>query len=139
MKIFAAILAGLTAVTAQSIVIGAPAPGTKLTAGQSTVINVETPAFLSSSQEVAVAIGIASCVSFCPPTDEFLGNLLYQGSYTPKRVLNDPLQQPNQNFTVTIPSHFPKGLASIGVAHFALIGAGLQPWLQTKNVSVVIQ
>ncbi|KAF5348504.1 hypothetical protein D9756_009644 [Leucocoprinus leucothites] len=140
MKVLTALLAGLTVVSAQSVMIGAPPAGAQLTVGQSTVVEIITPNFLSSSKEVSVAIGITSCASgFCPSPSDTLGNLLYSGPYNPQRVPGDPFLQPNQNFTVTIPGHLPKGPATIGVAHFALIGAGLQPWLETKNVSVVIQ
>ncbi|KAF5348503.1 hypothetical protein D9756_009645 [Leucocoprinus leucothites] len=140
MKVFAALLAGLTAVSAQTIMIGAPSSGAQLTAGQSTVVQIFTPNFLSSSKEVSVAIGISSCSSgFCRSPSDTLGNLLYSGTYSPQRDPNGSSSRISENFTVTIPSNIAKGQAILGVAHFALIGASLQPWLETKNVSVVVQ
>ncbi|KAJ3564315.1 hypothetical protein NP233_g8377 [Leucocoprinus birnbaumii] len=136
MKFIAALLACVTAAAAQSIRIAAPVAGTHLSPGQSTVVEVTTPDFLSSSVEVAVAIGISPCSSgSCRSPSSTLGNLLYSGPYQPQLEGATRVQ----NFTVTVPSFIPQGQAIIGVAHFALIGASLQPWLETQNVSVVIQ
>ncbi|KAF9445455.1 hypothetical protein P691DRAFT_675614 [Macrolepiota fuliginosa MF-IS2] len=139
MQIIAALLACATAALAQRVAISAPLDQAHLTAGQSTVVEIDRPDFLSSAQEVAVVIGVQSCVTRCPAPSDTMGQVLYSGSYNPQRDPANRTKQPFQNFTVTVPSNLPKGPAQIGVAHFSLIGAGLMPFLETTNVSVIIQ
>ncbi|KAL9711427.1 hypothetical protein Ac2012v2_005972 [Leucoagaricus gongylophorus] len=139
MKFLVPFLTCLTAAYAQSITIYSPSVGDTLAPGQTTIVQIATPDFLSSSKEVSVAIGINPCSpSSCLSPSDILGHLLYSGSYNPQWHSDKSALQPFQNFSVTIPTVIPKGQASIGVAHFALVGAGLAPWLETKNVTVVI-
>jgi hypothetical protein len=55
-----------------------------------------------------------------------MGNVLYAGGYNPQFNPSDPESQPFQNFTVTIPAYLPAGPATLGVAHFSLIGVSFQ-------------
>ena len=75
--------------------------------------------FQSSSQDVSVAIGLQSCATHrCFAPNDTLGTLLTFGPYAPNLKVNPA----SQSYHVTIPSATPKGLAQLGVAHFALIG-----------------
>ena len=47
-----------------------------------------------------------------------MGTILTFGPYAPDLSLHPP----SQTYTVTIPAETQKGLAQLGVAHFALIG-----------------
>ena len=80
---------------------------------------------LSSSQEVAIAIGFWPCNGPCNQSDvntEVLGDLAYSGPYDPQ-LREAGWKPPYQNFTVTVPSHFvPGSEVSLNVAHFSLIG-----------------
>lgn len=79
---------------------------------------------LSSSQEVAIAIGFWPCNGPCNRTDvtEVMGNLVYSGAYNPQ-LTSAGWKPPYQNFTVTVPSQFvPGSEVSLNVAHFSLIG-----------------
>ncbi|KAJ3564313.1 hypothetical protein NP233_g8375 [Leucocoprinus birnbaumii] len=141
MKFLYALLAGLTAVSAQSVRITAPSNGAQVTAGQSTVVQLSLPNHPTPEKQVAVVIGLAPCFSeanYCPPPSDELLNLLYSGPYNPQRPDGNS-QTIYQNFTVEIPAGIQKGPAVLGVAHFSLLGAALVPWLETQNVSVVIQ
>jgi len=76
---------------------------------------------LSSSLEIGVGIAIASCATRpCFPPQDFMGDVLFHGAYKPVRVENSLTLF--QNFSVEIPSGFPKGHAQLNVAHSALIG-----------------
>ena len=79
---------------------------------------------LSSSQEVAIAIGFWPCNGACNETDvtQVLGSLAYSGPYNPQ-LTGEAWKPPYENFTVTVPSHFvPGSEVSLNVAHFSLIG-----------------
>ncbi|KAF8628977.1 hypothetical protein AX15_003616 [Amanita polypyramis BW_CC] len=121
---------------AQNVVIAAPPAGKSLKAGRKFTIEIDRPNSLSSSLEIGVGIGIASCATRpCFPPEDFVGYVLYHGAYEPT------LERPGsstlyQNFTVKIPSGFPKGLGQLNVVHSALIGAGPIPYIQTLNISV---
>ncbi|KAF8219087.1 hypothetical protein L208DRAFT_1373683 [Tricholoma matsutake] len=125
----------ITTAVAQNVVIGSPANGTSVTAGCNLTVEIDRPRTLSGSIDVSVVIGLQSCPTFpCAPPDGILGNILFYGPYTPN--LNG--SPPSQNFTVTIPAQMPKGRAQLGVAHLALIGAGLGPFLETLNITLDI-
>jgi hypothetical protein len=85
-----------------------------------------------------------------------MGQILHSGGFNPQADPNNAQKPPHQNFTVTVPSNLPKGSAQIGIAHFSLIGvsstlsptwmlmtlisqAGLEPFMEVKNVSVIVQ
>ncbi|KAJ7769220.1 hypothetical protein DFH07DRAFT_769116 [Mycena maculata] len=143
MKFFSSLFMSAMLVTtafAQTADIGAPAPGTTVTAGSNLTVEVDRPDSLTGSTEVAVVIGFLSCVPFpdgCPPASDILGDILYDGSYDPQFHTNvTPTKPPYQNFTVTIPASAEAGTAQISVAHFSLVGAGPFPFLETLNVTV---
>ncbi|RDX50210.1 hypothetical protein OH76DRAFT_1482366 [Lentinus brumalis] len=129
----------VSSVLAQRIAIGAPAEWTNVKPGQNITVRVDRPNTLSSSQEVAIAIGLWPCGSTaCSNIDvqEVLGNVLYSGPYTPKLV--SPGLPPFQNFIVTVPVHFQPQEVSLSVAHFSLIGAGFEPFLEVANITLII-
>jgi hypothetical protein len=80
---------------------------------------------LTGSHEVAIVIGLQSCVSnlcadFAP--SDYLGSLLYSGPFNPQYAPGQAEKPPHQNFTVTVPSYISKGAARVSVAHWSLIG-----------------
>ena len=115
---------------------------------------------LSSSSEVAIAIGFWPCGGgpcAAQNVQEVLGNVVYKGPYDPQ--LRELGRQPYENFTVQMPSHFrPPMEVSLGVAHFSLIGvstsharrgsslsdtrslvqAGLMPFLEVANITLLL-
>ncbi|KAG5635275.1 hypothetical protein H0H81_011838 [Sphagnurus paluster] len=92
---------------------------------------------LQSSVEVAVVIGFESCPTYsCHPASDGIGTVLYNGKYNPQ--YRTPGLPPYQNFSVLIPFTAPQGPAQLNLAHFALTGAGLAPFLETSNVTVFV-
>ena len=93
---------------------------------------------LSSSDEVAVAIGFWPCNGgHCADQNvqEVLGSVAYKGAYDPQLV--EPWIPPYQNFTVEVPSHFkPPMEVSLGVAHFSLIGVSAVLFLDVRLQNV---
>lgn len=84
---------------------------------------------MTSSTEIAVAIGISSCASTtCLPPSEVMGTILYHGPFDPKYY--EMGQPPYQNFSLAIPSSIPTGNAQINVAHAALVGVSEARHLQ---------
>ncbi|KAG8219112.1 hypothetical protein J3R82DRAFT_5009, partial [Butyriboletus roseoflavus] len=76
---------------------------------------------LTGSDQVAVAIGLQSCVDrACVDPSEYMGTLLYSGPINPQ--FHETYLPPYQNFTVQVPSSLPAGTAMIGVDHMALVG-----------------
>ncbi|KAI0712656.1 hypothetical protein C8Q76DRAFT_735456 [Earliella scabrosa] len=125
---------------AQRISIGAPAEWTTVKPGESITVRVDRPMTLSSSSEVAIAIGFWPCGGgpcAAQNVQEVLGNVVYKGPYDPQ--LRELGRQPYENFTVQMPSHFrPPMEVSLGVAHFSLIGAGLMPFLEVANITLLL-
>ncbi|KAJ7149667.1 hypothetical protein C8R46DRAFT_964200 [Mycena filopes] len=132
------LLASLAAVTtayAQGVVITAPSAGSNVHAGANITVEIDRPNSLTPSTEVSVAIGLMACGSgICPPPADVMGTILFQGPYTPQLVGGHL----TQNFTVAIPSSFSIGPAQLNVAHFALVGAGPFPFLQTLNITLEV-
>ena len=81
---------------------------------------------LSSSSEVAIAIGFWPCGGgpcAAQNVQEVLGNVVYKGAFDPQYDTNEPAGvPPHQNFTVTVPESFTTGQVSLGVVHMALVG-----------------
>jgi hypothetical protein len=80
---------------------------------------------LTNSHEVAIVIGLQSCVSnlcaeYAP--GDYLGSLLYSGPFNPQYAAGQAQLPPHQNFTVTVPSYISKGAARLSVAHWSLFG-----------------
>ncbi|KAF5354875.1 hypothetical protein D9756_005305 [Leucocoprinus leucothites] len=140
MKFIPTLLACFAVAHAQRVAIGSPPDQAMVSAGQQMVVEVDRPNFLSSAQEVSVVIGIQSCAATpCAAPNRMMGQILYSGGFDPQPDAKNTSKPPHQNFTVTLPSNLQKGSAQIGVAHFSLIGAGLEPFMETKNVSVIVQ
>ncbi|KAI0632500.1 hypothetical protein C8Q77DRAFT_1074440 [Trametes polyzona] len=151
-------LAYLTiAALGQRIAIGAPAEWSTFAPGSNITVEVDRPMTLTGSQEVAIAIGLWPCAGYgdaanrtCAEMDvtQVLGDVLYAGPYAPKLPQEPSYKPPHQNFTITIPPNFATGQASLGVAHFAIIGVGLSspqqrassmPFMEVVNMTVLIQ
>ncbi|RPD62825.1 hypothetical protein L227DRAFT_573347 [Lentinus tigrinus ALCF2SS1-6] len=123
--------------------IGAPAEWTSVQPGESITVRVDRPGFQSSAEEVAVAIGFWPCGSSpCSNVgylDEVLGNVVYNGPYDPEYHTGQPTSAQYQNFTVTVPSAFQPGQQiSLNVAHFTLIGAEFMPYMEVKNITLLL-
>ncbi|KAF7303637.1 hypothetical protein MIND_00593000 [Mycena indigotica] len=137
LTVLAALLVGINAQTAQ---IGAPPPGTHVRPGSSLVVEVDRPDSLTGSIEVAVVIGCVSCAGrpSCPAPSDITGSILYNGPFNPQFQQGTLGKPPHQNFTVTIPQNIQKGPAQLNLVHATLIGAGLFPFLETRNISLVV-
>ncbi|KAE9398512.1 hypothetical protein BT96DRAFT_33287 [Gymnopus androsaceus JB14] len=101
---------------------------------------IEQPNSLSSIKQVAIVIGLVHCESesSCPgPTNE-LGTILYSGSFNPQYATPPGTLPPHQNFSLQVPETFAVGYAQLGVAHMYLLGAGLSPYLETFNTTLMI-
>ncbi|KAJ3855997.1 hypothetical protein EV368DRAFT_33429 [Lentinula lateritia] len=122
---------------AQNVFIGHPANGSTISAGSNLTVRIDRPDTLSSSTEVALVMGMWPCNDLpCPGPSNIIGTILYNGPYKPQFSLNS--LPPHENFTVSIPEGFVKGVTQFGVAHIALIGAGQAPFLETLNATLVI-
>ncbi|KAJ5645374.1 hypothetical protein N7507_011385 [Penicillium longicatenatum] len=122
---------------AQNAHIGLPKAGQTVAAGSDVIVQVQRPNSLTNSEEMAVAIGFASCGSGgCHPADEVMGTVVYNGKFNP--VYHETYLPPYQNFTVTVPSSFKAGNAQVNVAHATLVGAGLYPDMETLNQTIII-
>ncbi|KAI0061550.1 hypothetical protein BV25DRAFT_1916897 [Artomyces pyxidatus] len=125
------------AASAQTINIGLPTAGTSVTPGSSITVQANRPNSLSSSQEVAIVISMLECSGPCPDPADRLGTTLYSGSFNPQYPAHPrPQDQPQQNFTVTVPSYFTAATAQLSVVHLSLIGAGPVPLFEIKNTTV---
>ncbi|KAF8218124.1 hypothetical protein K438DRAFT_1796340 [Mycena galopus ATCC 62051] len=128
-----------TAALAQGTDIGAPADGATVRAGSNITVEIDRPDTLTGSIEGAVVIGFESCVGInsCFPPSEAMGAILYNGPYAPEFHTDvTPGKPPYQNFTVTIPSSAPAGVAQLNLAHFSLVGAVAGPFLETHNITL---
>ncbi|KAG2063956.1 hypothetical protein BDR04DRAFT_1122908 [Suillus decipiens] len=122
---------------AQSAAIGYPPQGLSVSPGSNLTVQVERPDTLSGSEEVAIVIGIQSCPGTpCISPADYMGQILYNGPFNPQ--FHEPYNPPYENFTVQIPSSIANGTALLGVAHVALVGAGLYPWLETLNRTITV-
>ncbi|OJT12816.1 hypothetical protein TRAPUB_10651 [Trametes pubescens] len=133
----------------QRIAIGAPTEWATVKPGSNITVEVDRPMTLTGSDEVAIAIGLWPCAGFgdeanrtCAEMDvtQVLGNVLYTGTYAPQLPPPPEFEKPPyQNFTVTVPANFATGQASLGVAHFSLVGASAMPFLEVANITLIIQ
>ncbi|KAF8737491.1 hypothetical protein AX14_012788 [Amanita brunnescens Koide BX004] len=122
---------------AQGVTINYPPAGQLIVPGKTFTVQIARPDTLTGSTEVSVAIAVTSCVSSpCTTPDQVLGDVLYQGPYTPKLV--NGRTPAYQNFSVSVPSAYPQGAAQLNVAHFSLVGLGPFPFLQTLNSTLVV-
>ncbi|RPD62837.1 hypothetical protein L227DRAFT_562094 [Lentinus tigrinus ALCF2SS1-6] len=135
------LIATAGSVLAQSIAIGAPAEWTAVTQGSDITVRVDKPLTMGNSVEVGIAIGLWPCGAIpcanIPTAPNFIDPLLYVGPYNPQ--YHQVGLQPYQNFTVTIPEYSypgPPQQLSLNVAHFELVSAALQPFVEVKNVTL---
>ncbi|KAF8336753.1 hypothetical protein F5887DRAFT_565811 [Amanita rubescens] len=122
---------------AQNVVISYPPPGQSIVPGENFTVQIARPITLTGSTEVSVVIAVASCAQTpCRTPDQVLGQVLYDGPYTPQ--LESNTQPPYQNFSVSLQTGFSQGAAQLNVAHFSLVGAGPFPSLQVLNSTLVV-
>ncbi|KAI0695748.1 hypothetical protein C8T65DRAFT_664668 [Cerioporus squamosus] len=101
-----------TSSLAQSIMIGAPAEWTSVKPGESITVRIDRPV---------------------------LGSVVYNGPYDPEFHSDQPTLPHYQNFTVVVPSGFePPQQISVNVAHFTLIGAEFMPYMEVRNVTLLL-
>ncbi|KAJ7621002.1 hypothetical protein FB45DRAFT_1032274 [Roridomyces roridus] len=136
MKFFSSLVAtSLLVATAfgQGVRIGAPAAGTTVSSGTNITVEVERPRSLSSSVEVGLVIGFLSC-----ETDQDFCTQDPEAPAIPQSHKDVDPGNPNpyQNFSVQIPVGTPTGPGQLSVVHYALIGAGPFPFLQTQNITI---
>ncbi|KAI6040566.1 hypothetical protein EDC04DRAFT_2602353 [Pisolithus marmoratus] len=118
---------------AQNAVIGYPPDGHTVSPGNN-LTNT-----LTSSEEVAVVIGLQTCAASggaCASPEYMMGQILYNGPFDPQ--YHGPTTAPYENFTVQIPSSVGKGPAQIGVIHLTLISAGPFPMMEALNKSITV-
>ncbi|EJD01450.1 uncharacterized protein FOMMEDRAFT_158595 [Fomitiporia mediterranea MF3/22] len=130
----ASIAASVLPALAQMVSIASPAPGETLTPGSNVVVELDSANGLTNFEHISVALGIAPVPNdTSTPT---IGTMLFAGNYTPQlHEANKPMYQ---NFSVTIPDGQVAGNSTLSVAHFYLVGAGLEPILEMKNISVML-
>ncbi|KAF8990719.1 hypothetical protein BDQ17DRAFT_1313714 [Cyathus striatus] len=131
-------LTALPIAFAQRVFISSPADGATVSRGQSVVVEVDRPNFLSSAEEVAVVLGLQYCTPTCRPPTDIMGTILYNGPYNPQYSSPTDAKPPHQNFTIVIPQSATVGNAQLGLAHFQLLGAGLAPFSETLNITLNI-
>ncbi|KAF8260455.1 hypothetical protein EI94DRAFT_1748330 [Lactarius quietus] len=117
----------VSAAFAQTIKIGYPHHHTHIIPGKNLTVQVERPDTLTPSQDVAI------------PSD-VLGTTLYAGPYNPQfPTFQTPHNDPQQNFTVTVPSSFKAHhMAQLAVSHLTLVGAGPAPLFEIKHVTLKV-
>ncbi|RPD62843.1 hypothetical protein L227DRAFT_573361 [Lentinus tigrinus ALCF2SS1-6] len=130
---------------AQSVIIASPIANSTLLPGETFVVDVDRPDTLTGSQEVAIAIGLLSCVGLAPRspgtcdgvnTTGNIGRVLFSGTYAPTLVGHGHADLA-QNFSVQVPGNFPIGPAILSVAHFALV-IGTEPFLEVVPQQVIV-
>ncbi|KAJ5555950.1 hypothetical protein N7513_003592 [Penicillium frequentans] len=103
---------------AQNAAIGLPTPNQTVAPGSNIIVQIQRPNSLTGSTEMAVAIGLVSCLHrVFQPTSNIMGSI---------------------NFTVTVPFAFAAGQAQVNVAHATLLGAGPYPDLESLNQTIII-
>ncbi|EPQ52378.1 hypothetical protein GLOTRDRAFT_95968 [Gloeophyllum trabeum ATCC 11539] len=134
----ALVLASLVAAAfGQSIEIGAPSPGTTVSAGSNITISVFKPNSLTGSTEVGLVLALNPCRNnTCYAPTEVLGNVLYSGAWQPDYSQPAGALPPHQNFTVQVPEGLESGPAVLSASHMVLIGAGPAPDMECVNITV---
>ncbi|KAK9365106.1 hypothetical protein V1509DRAFT_634204 [Lipomyces kononenkoae] len=124
---------------AQSAFIGIPVAGATLTSGANYTFQIQCPDSLTSSEQIAIVIGIQQCVGGqCASPDETMGAVLYNGLFDPQ--FHEAGLPPYQNFTVQMPDTVSTSTESalVGLAHFALVGDSNIPLIDFQNQSVTL-
>ncbi|KAF8416280.1 hypothetical protein L210DRAFT_3511863 [Boletus edulis BED1] len=121
-----------SSVLAQSTQLLYPPPGSTLTGGSSITVQVGMGGFPENIDNVALVIGLAQCYGGeCYPASSYVGNVLYQGVYTPITGQN------YANYTVEVPQTF-TGNASLNVINLFLVGAEYEPIVDYLNENVTV-
>jgi hypothetical protein len=126
---------------AQGIEIGFPLPNTRIKPGRNITVQVVKPLFIDTEISVGLAIGMLQCTAPCPdPTDE-LGTVLYAGAFNPQfPPPTTPNHEPQQNFTVTVPSFLQHGqTVQLAALVYTLIGAELSSTIQQASEILDVQ
>ncbi|KAN0080351.1 hypothetical protein V8E55_009917 [Tylopilus felleus] len=126
-----ALLAG--SALAQSTQLTYPPPGTTLTVGSEFTVQVYMGGYPENIDVVAIVIGLAQCYGgTCSPASSFMGNILYQGPYTPQQ------DSYYANYTVTVPESFTPGKASLNAINLFMVGAEYEPIVNYLNENVTV-
>ncbi|KAG6876898.1 hypothetical protein C0993_012304 [Termitomyces sp. T159_Od127] len=127
-----------SAAEAQRATIGYPPDGTSVTPGSNLTVEVDRENSLTGSVEVAVIIGVTSCLATgCLPVSDGLGTVLYNGEYNPEFHPDAPFYKPpHQNFTITIPPTLSNGTSQLGVVRVSLLGASSVPITEFLNLTL---
>ncbi|KAF8623297.1 hypothetical protein AX17_007469 [Amanita inopinata Kibby_2008] len=127
---FALAVAGV----AQSFLIGYPPPGAKIHTGRNFTVEIVVPNSIQGPIDVGIAIGLNPCGhNPCPGPQLAVGHVLYSGLFKARLPSSGPYKPPFENFTLEVPSTFPKGHAQLNVVYCGLFGAGPSPTLQFHN------
>ncbi|OJT10265.1 hypothetical protein TRAPUB_13219 [Trametes pubescens] len=120
--VFVALALAVSAL-AQGVHIAQPPSGSVEKQGQSMTVVVQKQNSLTGSQDVAIAIGLASCPlsgSGCTSLpDASVGPLLFSGTYAPAA---DASGNVTQSYVVRVPADIAPGPARLSVAHFYILG-----------------
>jgi hypothetical protein len=144
MKFLAVLSTLIAGAFAQSITIALPTDGSTIPTGSQIVDVARFVSFLklllftlvtrcqdtlTGSTEVAIVISIIDCFGdgSCPDPTQELGTILYNGPFNPQFPPagsrgNPAENEPQQNFTVTIPESFAGHKALLNVVHLAIVG-----------------
>jgi len=114
--------------TSSARIIGLSAPST-IAAGIPFTISLLTEDYIQTVYDVGFAVGITTGVGY----PQSLGQVLTSASLSSLSNLDVPL-----NFTVTVPSTFEQGPATLGTSVMSLYGVENEPSLGNWNVSVTV-
>ncbi|KAG2361615.1 hypothetical protein BDR07DRAFT_1286680 [Suillus spraguei] len=135
-KRIAVLVAGVSAILAQTIELGYPQNGDNFCPGQELTAQVIQPESMASCIQVGIALAIDNCANgSCPEPAQELGSVLYAGPWTPESHTPGGFYQ---NFTVTVPSYLANGPAIFTLTHLCLLGAAPYPFLEYRNATVNI-
>ncbi|KIM73515.1 hypothetical protein PILCRDRAFT_829099 [Piloderma croceum F 1598] len=127
-----------TAALAQNITIGSPANNTKVSPGETIIVQIMKPNGLSSSMDISAVIAINTCTTSCPSLpQQQLGVVVFAGPFSP---VQSGFGYAAQNYTVQLPSSLPTGKEVLLIAlHFGLIGAGPAAEVDGASISLLVE
>ncbi|PPQ70469.1 hypothetical protein CVT26_013916 [Gymnopilus dilepis] len=122
----------------QFISIAYPADGAVVPANSQITVEINRPDFATSGREVALVLGLnPSCPnSQCVPPSQNMGDIMYDGPFTPQRVASLPQKGPHQNFTITVGG---PGLVQLNAFHVGLLGVFNTPFTEYQNITLNVQ
>ncbi|KAN0124623.1 hypothetical protein V8E53_015752 [Lactarius tabidus] len=126
---------------AQGIQIAYPLPNTTITPGCNITVTVVKPDFIDTEISVGLAIGMLQCTAPCPDPTEELGDVLYAGPFNPVfPPPTTPNHEPQQNFTVTVPSFLQcDQTVQLAALVYTLIGAGPSSTIEQASEMLIVQ